>query len=270
MALEKNLKMWLTLDLGNNFMTSFRLLLTRLGSSAVLISLAVALVVAVMAAPLASKWGWWHFSAAFTALKLLFAIGVVISSVALLRMVYMLFKHRVEQAVPFALCILIAALPLGYMVYGVMQVKSLPFIHDITTDTDNPPLYTVAKMRRSASDNSTDYDPATSSQQLAAYPDVTPLYIESTVDITFERVATLLKQLDYQDIALDSKSLAIEFTETSFWFGFVDDVVIRFSREGQQTKIDIRSASRVGLSDIGKNAQRIGEISRHINALFNK
>ncbi|MGB5145826.1 MAG: DUF1499 domain-containing protein, partial [Porticoccaceae bacterium] len=49
----------------------------------------------------------------------------------------------------------------------------------------------------------------------------------------------------------------IEATETSFWYGFKDDVVIRIAGDDRESRIDIRSKSRVGKSDLGKNAERI-------------
>jgi uncharacterized protein (DUF1499 family) len=49
----------------------------------------------------------------------------------------------------------------------------------------------------------------------------------------------------------------IEATETSFWYGFKDDVVIRVTGVDRESRIDIRSKSRVGKSDLGKNAERI-------------
>lgn len=49
----------------------------------------------------------------------------------------------------------------------------------------------------------------------------------------------------------------IEATATTFWFGFKDDVVVRLTPVGAGSRIDVRSVSRVGVSDLGVNAQRI-------------
>ena len=49
----------------------------------------------------------------------------------------------------------------------------------------------------------------------------------------------------------------IEATDTTFWFGFKDDVVIRISKSDKGSQLDIRSVSRVGKSDVGTNAKRI-------------
>jgi uncharacterized protein (DUF1499 family) len=52
----------------------------------------------------------------------------------------------------------------------------------------------------------------------------------------------------------------IEAYDTTTWFGFVDDVVIRIQSVEQMTMLDARSKSRVGMSDIGKNAERLNNL----------
>jgi uncharacterized protein (DUF1499 family) len=48
----------------------------------------------------------------------------------------------------------------------------------------------------------------------------------------------------------------IEASDITFWFGFTDDIVIRITPSGKMSLVDIRSVSRVGLSDVGTNARR--------------
>ena len=49
----------------------------------------------------------------------------------------------------------------------------------------------------------------------------------------------------------------LEATATARWFGFKDDVAIRLSEVADGVRVDVRSASRVGRSDVGTNAARI-------------
>jgi uncharacterized protein (DUF1499 family) len=49
----------------------------------------------------------------------------------------------------------------------------------------------------------------------------------------------------------------LEATDTTFWFGFKDDVVVRVRPDGTGSRVDVRSLSRVGRSDLGMNARRI-------------
>jgi uncharacterized protein (DUF1499 family) len=59
-------------------------------------------------------------------------------------------------------------------------------------------------------------------------------------------------------VAQDATRGRIEAYDRTRWYGFVDDIVIRLMAEGAGTRVDMRSASRVGISDLGKNAERIG------------
>jgi uncharacterized protein (DUF1499 family) len=60
-------------------------------------------------------------------------------------------------------------------------------------------------------------------------------------------------------VASDASSGRIEATARTRWFGFTDDIVVRIRPEGAGSRIDVRSASRVGRSDVGANAARIKE-----------
>jgi uncharacterized protein (DUF1499 family) len=61
----------------------------------------------------------------------------------------------------------------------------------------------------------------------------------------------------------------IEATDTTFWFGFKDDVVIRIAANAEGSVLDIRSKSRVGESDLGKNAERISTLIQQIETALN-
>lgn len=51
--------------------------------------------------------------------------------------------------------------------------------------------------------------------------------------------------------------LQIDATATSGWFGFKDDIAVRLRPVEGATAVDIRSTSRVGLSDLGANSTRV-------------
>jgi len=59
----------------------------------------------------------------------------------------------------------------------------------------------------------------------------------------------------------------IEATDATFWFGFKDDVVIRIMPEQQGSRVDVRSLSRVGSSDVGTNAKRIRAYLKKLDQL---
>ena len=84
---------------------------------------------------------------------------------------------------------------------------------------------------------------------------------ESASD-AFDRVNAVVRDLGWELIASDRPSGRIEATDTTFWFGFKDDVVVRITADsaGQGSRIDVRSKSRVGVGDVGTNARRVREL----------
>lgn len=78
-----------------------------------------------------------------------------------------------------------------------------------------------------------------------------------SVSDTLQRAEQVARDLGWEVVNVDPASGLLEATDTSFWFGFVDDIVVRLKVDGNNTRVDIRSVSRVGQSDIGKNAARI-------------
>jgi uncharacterized protein (DUF1499 family) len=65
--------------------------------------------------------------------------------------------------------------------------------------------------------------------------------------------------MGWQIVSVDPDSFRIEAIDRTFWFGFVDDVVVRLTPVNGRTVLDVRSKSRVGRSDVGTNARRIRE-----------
>ncbi|WP_285763628.1 DUF1499 domain-containing protein [Biformimicrobium ophioploci] len=150
-------------------------------------------------------------------------------------------------------------LPLGVVLLSVGQKNfAVPPIHDITTDTVNPPQYRVALTARAPGENSLEYaGEALALQQLEAYPDLSPLFFElPAADVTRLAAEVALAQ-GWQILARDESAGYIEAVATTPLLRFRDDVVIRVVAEGQGSRVDVRSSSRVGVSDLGANAERI-------------
>jgi uncharacterized protein (DUF1499 family) len=137
------------------------------------------------------------------------------------------------------------------------QARRVPPIHDITTDTANPPTYQAVVPLRANAPNTLDYDPKVGEQQRQAYPEIVPLTVPEQPGDVFERALTAAQDAGWEIVASDAQAGRIEATDTTFWFGFKDDVVIRLTPAGSGTRVDVRSVSRVGRSDVGTNARRI-------------
>ena len=137
-------------------------------------------------------------------------------------------------------------------------VKSVPLIHDITTDTETPPVFVAILPLRADAPNSADYEgPELAAQQRAGYPHLKPLTVALPPAQTFTHALAVARSMGWELAASEPTEGRIEATDTTFWFGFKDDVVVRITPEGNGSRIDVRSVSRVGKSDVGANAKRI-------------
>jgi uncharacterized protein (DUF1499 family) len=140
------------------------------------------------------------------------------------------------------------------------QARRVPPIHDITTDTVAPPGFVeVAAVRREQrATNGLDYSDTVAAQQLAGYPDLAPAFLAAAPDEAYRRALDLVRARGWEVVASDEAGRRIEATDTTFWFGFKDDVAIRVSAVPDgSSRVDLRSVSRVGRSDVGTNAARI-------------
>lgn len=140
------------------------------------------------------------------------------------------------------------------------NATKVPPIHDITTDIVDPPAFEVVVGLRAPGDNSADYAgiDTVGRHQADAYPDLQTLYLMEPVESVFKRAEKTARTMGWEIVASEPERGRIEATATTFWFGFKDDVVIRIEKaQAGATALDVRSASRVGISDIGANAARI-------------
>lgn len=101
-------------------------------------------------------------------------------------------------------------------------------------------------------------------QQRAGYPDIGPLALTVSPDKVFQRAVSAAVNMGWQIIDANQAEGRIEATDTTYWFGFKDDIVVRIISEGAGSRIDIRSVSRVGISDVGTNARRIQKFLKKV------
>lgn len=154
----------------------------------------------------------------------------------------------------------------GYVLQQYYIVKTVPFIHDISTDTVNPPDFVaVLPVRESYGAargepmNSLEYTAEVALQQRAGYPDLVSLEVSASPEDVLEKAEALAEAMEWEIVAVDAAAGRLEATDTSRFFQFKDDIVVRLTTTGGGTRIDVRSVSRVGRSDVGVNAARITE-----------
>lgn len=217
---------------------------------------------AVLAAALAlasgplSRFGIWPFRIGFIAL----AVGVLSATLAATFSLLLLVwpKARAGQGVKWALVALTGVAVATFPLTLARRARALPLIHDITTDTDNPPMFVDLLSQRAGAPNDVTYGGIdVAALQKRAYPDIAPITSTLSVAESHAKALRALQTLGLKIAAEKAAEGRIEATATTFWFGFVDDVVIRIVPEGTGSRIDIRSLSRVGRSDVGANAARV-------------
>jgi uncharacterized protein (DUF1499 family) len=149
----------------------------------------------------------------------------------------------------------VVALPLSHL----QQATSVPAIHDITTDTADPPQFRAVADARDAAMNTVAYPGnETAAKQEKAYPWIEPLVVARGPDAVFRVAKALVQDRGWTLQAAEPDTGRIEATAVTFWYGFRDDVAIRIApTDDGRTRIDVRSASRVGISDLGVNAERV-------------
>lgn len=180
--------------------------------------------------------------------------GAVMSALALV-LLWLSGGHR-RQALAAAALVL-NAMVAGPPLYLYWQLQSLPRIHDISTDTDDPPDFVAIAPRRKDARNPLDYKPETAAQQKRGYPDIGPLRLDAAPPQSFARAERAARAMGWEIVAVAPNDLRIEATDTTLLFGFKDDIVIRIRPQAQGSVIDVRSLSRVGGSDFGANAKRV-------------
>jgi uncharacterized protein (DUF1499 family) len=211
-----------------------------------------------LAAGLGNRFGVWDFRTALAIFRWSAyggAATLVISAIAILSLLRPVSWRSFIWAV---IGLLVGAVLVTVAWNWQQTAKSVPRIHDITTDTANPPQFVEIARLKEKNWNSLEYGgPEVARLQHEAYPDIKPLFLPVSPDQAFDRALSVAKRMGWIIVDADKAQGRIEAVATTFWFGFKDDIVIRIEKSDSQSRVDIRSVSRVGVSDLGTNAGRI-------------
>lgn len=185
--------------------------------------------------------------------------GVVLSVHALLSAIVALFAGQDKFSALFAAAI---AVGIGHIpVQQIILARTVPPIHDISTDLENPPAFVAIAPLRQGAANPPEYagpDTAKIQREAPGYADIQPVILGVPPAEAFARALKAAKEMpDWQVVDANEAEGRIEATATTFWLRFKDDIVIRVTAHEKGARVDIRSKSRVGRSDVGRNAQRI-------------
>ncbi len=203
-----------------------------------------------------TRFGIWEYGTGFLLMRGAFFVGAATALLALVLLIVP--KTRRDGGTRLVLALVIALATVWVPWNGYRTVMSLPFIHDISTDTVNPPLFVDVAPLRADAPNPVDYPGEdVAKQQREAYPDLRTLELATTKAETFAGALDAAEKMGWEIVAASPDEGRIEATATTLWFGFKDDVVIRIEPTASGSRLDIRSKSRVGRSDVGANAARI-------------
>ena len=220
--------------------------------------LTVLAAVTTMLSGFGTRSEWWDFRIGFMMLKWgaysAAAAGVLCFGGGM----WASMSGRYRSAFVAAAGLLLSMIAMGIPWSWKQTVSQVPPIHDISTDLfSSPEFVTILPLRKDSPNSATYGGPEIAAQQREAYPDLTSLVLERPTDHVFAQAIDVIDHIGWELVDTSRSEGRIEATDTTFWFGFKDDVVIRIVSSNGGSKVDVRSVSRVGRSDVGSNAERI-------------
>lgn len=192
--------------------------------SKVALVLAALAVLSMVLSSVGTRGRWFHFRVGIA----LFALSGLVAGAAIVA--GLLSKSMIA--------IIAGAIVLLGPLYGAMTAYGKPMIHDISTNPE-------------------ELDPHVAELQRKHYPDVQPLLLNAPPADAFTRAQKAAESLGWEVVSASPSEGMLVATDTTGWFGFTDDIVVHVHATSSGSRIDVRSTSRVGKSDVGMNAKRI-------------
>lgn len=197
---------------------------------------------------------------------------------------------RKQSLGKLAMWLCLCLLPVVVVVSQVgLKGFQAPAIHDISTDLEQPPAFVFAQSERVPGDNTLEHGGAAlAEQQRLGYPQLKPLHVTASQADVWAAAKAVIADKQWRILGEDKNRGHIEAVATTPLMGFADDIVIRIRTEamseemaadgsGEQKSpieenfvVDVRSVSRVGVSDLGANAARIDSFLIALQNRLNK
>lgn len=251
-----------------------RHLARQLSWAAVILSIggaAIALIAAV-----GSGRGAWDFRTGFSVLRYTLyaaALGGVLAIAAL----WMSERTALHKLSRLNILVLVVALCfVGYVGSQILTARSVPAIHDITTNLEDVPSFYRLHVREDNLDQIPDLGRPPLKRltprerwkvvHREGYGDLHTIRVPWTVAETTNRAEALARKRGWEIVTEDPVNGILEAVDTSLFFRFKDNIVVRARRDGSGALVDMRSMSRVGVSDVGVNAKRIRSFLKDLQA----
>ncbi|KCZ85668.1 hypothetical protein HAD_08285 [Hyphomonas adhaerens MHS-3] len=242
-----------------------------------------------------TKLGLWDWRTGFGTLAMGWGPKIVMAALAVSALAIIVSLVMAPRKRPFMLALgalLVSGLSMGRIYATGENAKRLPPLHDIQTDWANPIMPTPALVSARASTGAyneieaapviadgakgnwpgmegklvsevqeqAEFDPDRQKKEVSApYPHIETAILPAVpFDMAYQAALETVNDRGWTIVTAEPEEGRIEATDTSFWFEFKDDVLIRVQPEGEGgSRVDVRSVSRVGLSDLGANAKRV-------------
>lgn len=216
---------------------------------------------------LAQRFQWLPFKLAFGCFVLSLLAAAIIGLLAVLGIVVSCLGGPGLDRILAAVIAGLGLLPLLIIAITVGKGLRVPAVHDISTDITQPVLFRHAPSLRSSDENPlTPPSPELLRQQQDFYSELKPLIVTEPPAEAFRRSKLVAQSLGWQLVWQAESDFQFEATSKTALFGFIDDIAVRVTEaKGSEgfAKIDLRSVSRVGRSDLGANAARIRDFQEH-------
>jgi hypothetical protein len=208
-------------------------MISRFSTPAVLAIASIAVFMLLASGP-GTRAELWDFRTGFYLLRYGAWVGGAAAVLALLFLV--IPRTRRGKVAPLALALIVGLVCLALPLQFRARASTVPPINDISTDLSS------AKFP---------------DEQKKGYPDLRALDMSVPPAAAYPRALAAARAMGWEIVRDDAKAGVIEAVDTTFWFGFKDDITVRVAAAGAGSRVDVRSRSRVGRSDLGTNARRI-------------
>ena len=206
---------------------------------------------------LGHRFGLWGMQTGFAVVFSSVVLAVIVLVLGIATLVFAKTRRRPVDRLPAFIGLaasVVVLIPMGIQHYKAVTV---PVTTDISTDRDDPPRFDRLGTPLADGANASEYTADEAALQAHGYPDLAGIETPLAPDESFAHAIATARSLGWEVVEDDADAGLIEATDSTFWFGFTDDVVIRIRDNGSGSVVDLRSASRIGLSDLGTNAKRI-------------
>lgn len=258
-------------------------MLTRSKFAALALALSLLLPVYFMASALGVKFGLWSWRLGLGVLIVQWGPRLVIAATvaAAVALILLLFRQPHTGWLVAFFALMIPVVSLGYLAWLRNQSAGIPPIHDVATDVADPPTPSARLLALRAADEASPVqdmraplvgaeayqgprftrfgDKSLGQVGREAYPALQTLEVVASPAVAFAAARDAAQRMGWTVVTDEEHTGVLEATAATFWFGFKDDVIVRVrpAADGQGARIDVRSISRVGLSDMGTNAKRV-------------